>query len=67
MATSKQTGTIKYFDSERQFGFIKPDNGIKDIFFHASNAFGEVAKDDRVEFDTFEGKKGTAAKNVAKI
>lgn len=67
MNTTKLTGKVKYFDDVKNFGFIKPDIEGEDLFFHASNVIGMVGRDDRVTYDTFQGKRGINAKNVTKI
>lgn len=56
---------------EEGYGFIKPENGDKDVFFHASAmqdpSFDEIAENDIVTFDLEEGPKGPAAANVVKV
>lgn len=53
------------------YGFIKPENGEKDVFFHASSViegtFDDINENDVVNFDLEEGPKGPAAANVVKI
>ena len=67
----RSTGTVKWFNDDKGFGFITPENGQKDLFVHHSaiqgSGFKSLTEGDRVEFDTVEGKKGPAAENVAKI
>ena len=64
-------GTITKIVSDRGFGFIKPEEGEKDLFFHARSVVGDVVFDDlkdgdEVSYDIEEGPKGPAAVNVAK-
>lgn len=64
-------GTIAKVVEDRGFGFIKPEEGDKELFFHARSVVGDVVFDDlregdAVVFDVEEGPKGPAATNVAK-
>ena len=59
-----QTGTVKFFNEEKGFGFIKPDDGGEDIFVHASGLIDEIRENDRVKFTVDQGKKGLNAINV---
>lgn len=65
------TGTVKFFNSEKGFGFITPTGGDKDVFVHYSNVVGEGYKSlqegQQVEFDVAEGRKGPEAQNVRTI
>jgi CspA family cold shock protein len=67
----RTTGTVKWFNDAKGFGFITPDNGQKDCFVHHSaiqaQGFRSLAEGERVEFDVVDGKKGPAAENVQKI
>lgn len=64
-----QQGKIKFFDSQKGFGFISPDEGGKDIFVHRNNVenlgFDQGLDDgEEVEFDVEETPKGLSATNV---
>lgn len=63
------TGTIVR-KNDRGFGFIKPDEGEKDVFFHANAltgiTFDDIQEGEKVTFDVEEGPKGAAAVNVAR-
>jgi cold shock protein len=58
-----KNGTVKFFNSEKGFGFIKEDNG-QDIFVHVSGLKAEIRENDRVTFEVEQGKKGLNAVNV---
>ena len=61
---SKTTGIVKFFNSEKGFGFIKHDDSNKETFVHASGLIDEIKQNDKVEFDLQNGKKGMNAVNV---
>jgi CspA family cold shock protein len=63
MSTVK-TGTVKFFNTEKGFGFIKQDDSDRDIFFHKSGTLEFVQEDDQVEYEVDSGDKGPYAKNV---
>ena len=67
----RTVGTVKWFNDEKGFGFITPDDGSKDCFVHHSaiqaNGFKSLQEGQRVEFDAVDGDKGRAAENVVKL
>jgi CspA family cold shock protein len=58
------TGTVKFFNGSKGFGFIKPDDSSEDIFVHVSGLIDEIRENDKVTYDTERGKKGMNAVNV---
>jgi len=64
---NKNQGTVKFFNSEKGFGFIKHDNSDKETFVHASGLIDQIKENDKVEFDLQNGKKGMNAVNVKLI
>lgn len=61
------TGTVKFFNDAKGFGFITPDDGGKDVFVHANGLIDEIREGDKVSYDTEEGRKGPNAIEVKVI
>ncbi|MFD3473125.1 cold-shock protein [Streptomyces sp. NPDC058682] len=65
------TGTVKWFNSEKGFGFIQQDDGGPDVFVHFSaiqtTGFKELTEGASVEYDVTQGPKGPQAENVVPL
>jgi CspA family cold shock protein len=66
------TGTVKWFNDSKGFGFISLEDGSKDVFVHFSainggDEYKTLAEGDRVQFEVVQGEKGPAAENVTRI
>ena len=69
MDNATQTGTVKWFDDGKGFGFITPESGGKDLFAHFSEirtggGFKSLQENQRVEFEVKQGAKGPQAANI---
>ncbi len=65
------TGTVKWFDASKGFGFISPEDGSKDVFVHhsaiKSDGYATLNEGQRVSFDIQQGAKGPSAANVVTV
>jgi CspA family cold shock protein len=65
------TGTVKWFSSEKGFGFITPEDGSADVFVHFSAISGDgyrnLEENNKVEYDLTQGQKGPQASNVRPV
>jgi CspA family cold shock protein len=68
---SMATGTVKWFNDEKGFGFITQDGGGPDVFVHFSAVQGDgyrsLSENDKVQFDVTQGPKGAQASNVQRL
>ncbi|OPC80327.1 cold shock domain protein CspD [Embleya scabrispora] len=62
------TGTVKWFNAEKGFGFIQADDGGPDVFAHysaiQSQGFRELTEGQKVSYDAVQGQKGPQAENI---
>jgi len=62
------TGTVKWFNAEKGFGFIAPDDGSPDVFAHysaiATSGYRTLEENQKVEFEVTQGQKGPQASNI---
>lgn len=67
-----QTGTVKWFNDSKGFGFIAPDDGGKDLFAHVSQiqsggGYRSLSENQRVQFEVTQGQKGPQASNIRPV
>jgi cold shock protein len=64
----RQTGTVKFYNSQKGYGFIKPDDGGKDVFVHVTaverSGIGELMEGMKISFETEPDKRGKGPKAV---
>jgi len=64
-------GSVKWFNAEKGFGFITPDDGGEDVFVHHSaiqtEGYRDLSEGQRVEFEVTQGQKGLQASNVRSV
>ncbi len=65
------TGTVKWFSTEKRFGFIAPDDGSDEVFAHysaiVSGGYHSLEGNQRVQFDVVQGSKGPQADNIRPV
>jgi cold shock protein len=59
-----QTGTVKFFNETKGFGFITPSNGGSEVFVHSTGLIDKIRENDTVNYEVEEGRKGPSAVNV---
>jgi len=60
-------GTVKFYNEDKGFGFIRPNDSAEDIFVHSSGLIDKIRQNDKVEFEKERGKKGMNAVRVKTI
>jgi len=60
-------GTVKFFNDEKGYGFITPEDGSKDVFVHKTGTTTRINEGDQVSFEVEDGQKGPSAVNVTLV
>ncbi|GAB3261175.1 cold-shock protein [Arthrobacter pigmenti] len=64
-------GTVKWFNAEKGYGFISPDDGSADVFAHywgiAGNGYRSLHEEQKVQFDVIQGPKGLQADDIGRL
>ena len=60
-------GTVKFFNDEKGFGFITPDDGSKDVFVHKTGTKSRITEGDHVSYEMEDGQKGPSAVKVTVV
>lgn len=60
------TGTVKFFNASKGYGFIKNNDNGQEVFVHVTGLIDQISQDDQVTYDVEVGKKGPSAVNVKK-
>jgi cold shock protein len=67
----RETGTVKWFNGERGYGFIRPEDGGEDLFVHhtgiAGTGFKYLVEGERVAFEAYPARRSVEARNVSRI
>jgi cold shock protein len=63
----QKEGTVKFFNTEKGFGFISQSDSREDIFVHSTGLIDKIRENDKVQFDVEQGRKGLNAVNVKVI
>ena len=60
-------GTVKFFNDEKGYGFITPEDGSKDVFVHKTGTTTRINEGDQVSYEVEDGQKGPSAVNVTLV
>ena len=60
-------GTVKFFNDEKGYGFISPEDGSKDVFVHKTGTTTRINEGDQISYEVEDGQKGPSAVNVTLV